>query len=267
MPDISIFCPSLSVRPPSSCRLPLWWSAAWPTLANGNGRTSVLLFLGLLLRAHADSPHCRALKADSDRIGSTSGSTVKSAALSGRGPAKAYRVTLGQKYREGRQMALFSATRCGSESKTHTMVHIGLAPLGGPWSLGAQGECETGIGSRSRSARELTDRRETAARSAFGCLPTLSAKRCTLSLARISRQRYLRADHNSTWRRATPPPQRSSCVQSRALPVRRYGMIHLHSRCLEWGQGTREEDEGLRRTMPPRNLPMLTGLRCCPSHT
>lgn len=59
---------------------------------------------------------------------------------------------------------------------------------------------------RSRQAYLLTDRRKTAAQSVW--LPAYpSAKRCTLSLARIPRQRYLRADHNSTWRRVPPPPQ------------------------------------------------------------
>lgn len=58
----------------------------------------------------ADSPHCRALKADSDQIGSTSDNSRKPVAIHGQGPVKVFRVVLGQKYR-GSQTALFSATK------------------------------------------------------------------------------------------------------------------------------------------------------------
>lgn len=51
MHEASIFCPYQCILPPSSGRLPSWWSVARPASTNGKGGTSVLLFLGLV-RAH-----------------------------------------------------------------------------------------------------------------------------------------------------------------------------------------------------------------------
>jgi hypothetical protein len=120
-------------------------------------------------------------------------------------------------------MVLFGATMRGSESKkTHDDTHPPSSARR-PVVVGAQGVRDGYVfAAAADSARDRLVSWMTGENGGTVlCVCLRNGAR--LPLACIPRQRCLRADHNSTWRRATPPPQRSSCVQSRSLPAGRYG--------------------------------------------
>lgn len=161
MQEASIFCPYQRILPPSSARLPSWWSVARPTSTNGNGRTSVWLFLGLV-RAHGGLPPSSRIEA---RLGIGSDQPVTTP-----GNQRPYKVEGPSRYAEwywainieGHKWPCLAQPDAGASQNAHDGTHSpSSAPR--PVVVGAQGVRDRYSQPqqvRSRQAYLLSDRRK-----------------------------------------------------------------------------------------------------------